>query len=947
MGTVSTHQLSTFTTPVNGTSPIDANQVKGNDNSIKTSYNAHDADTTIHLQSGAVATRPAASTAGQTWLATDSGAVYLYLDNGSAWVEANYLRNTGGTLTGNLVVTGTLDVTGATTLSSTLKVGGITYTFPASQGANQYLKTDGSGNLSWVTFLETLALTDLSDVTITSASSGQFLLYNGTVWVNGTNGSALTTLNASNLSSGTVNTARIAGSYTGITAVGTLTAGAISTGFTAIADTFLATISTAGKVSNSATTATNANTASAIVARDASGNFTAGTITATLTGNADSATKLATARAINGVNFDGTAAITVPAAAGTLTGTTLASNVVTSSLTAVGTLVTGAIGTGFTAIPNSALANSSITLNGTVASLGSSYTLTAAAGTLTGTTLASNVTLSSLTTVGTLSAGAVPASLVTAGTFGAGAYTFPSTISVTGAVTQVGATNANFTADGTGSAAFVYKLSGVSKWTHGLNVNTGSTAWDLYNHTTGTSALSVNYSTNAVTLVGALAITGAFTGATTGTFSSTLAVTGLATFSSKIQVGTTAGVYTSSTYFTDLATLGAVINLARPSDGAYTNSIFSYDTAAGAKNNLGIASRSDIQFVTGGAAGPSVIFASTGAATFSSTLAISGAFTGATTGTFSSTLAVTGNTTIGASGTAFFTVTNTVGTGGTTINALGGPVIGNFKSADSSDTAATRWTFGRDNQSTGDFVWLENSVARGRIITGGGWTLPSTLAVTGAATFSSTLGVTGAATFSAIATFNAVANNNPAYFKGSTTTNQSYGPYIDAGTSSSDYAFSVRDATGASTYFKVRGDGVVTAPTVYSTTVGATNRDLYIDNTGLIGYVSSIRASKTNITPLTDTAWLDALTPVAFNYRKKDESGAYTDEANTPLEYGLIAEEVEGVNTELVFYDETEDGLALRGVSYNKLMIPLLQRVQALTARNDALTARVAALEGV
>jgi hypothetical protein len=47
----------------------------------------------------------------------------------------------------------------------------------------------------------------------------------------------------------------------------------------AIDDTKLATISTAGKVSNSATTATNANTASAIVARDASGDFAAGDIT--------------------------------------------------------------------------------------------------------------------------------------------------------------------------------------------------------------------------------------------------------------------------------------------------------------------------------------------------------------------------------------------------------------------------------------------------------------------------------------------------------------------------------------------------------------------------------------------------------------------------------------------------------------------------------------------
>ena len=49
-----------------------------------------------------------------------------------------------------------------------------------------------------------------------------------------------------------------------------------------IADTKLNTISTAGKVSNSATTATSANTVSAIVARDGSGNFSAGTIDATI-----------------------------------------------------------------------------------------------------------------------------------------------------------------------------------------------------------------------------------------------------------------------------------------------------------------------------------------------------------------------------------------------------------------------------------------------------------------------------------------------------------------------------------------------------------------------------------------------------------------------------------------------------------------------------------------
>jgi hypothetical protein len=62
-----------------------------------------------------------------------------------------------------------------------------------------------------------------------------------------------------------------------------------------------------------ASNATSANTASSIVARDGSGNFTAGTITAALAGNASTATALQTARAINGVNFDGTSGITIAA----------------------------------------------------------------------------------------------------------------------------------------------------------------------------------------------------------------------------------------------------------------------------------------------------------------------------------------------------------------------------------------------------------------------------------------------------------------------------------------------------------------------------------------------------------------------------------------------------------------------------------------------------------
>jgi hypothetical protein len=57
-------------------------------------------------------------------------------------------------------------------------------------------------------------------------------------------------------------------------------------GKAATSHTHAATDITTGTLANARTTATNANTASAIVSRDASGNFSAGTITASLTGTA-------------------------------------------------------------------------------------------------------------------------------------------------------------------------------------------------------------------------------------------------------------------------------------------------------------------------------------------------------------------------------------------------------------------------------------------------------------------------------------------------------------------------------------------------------------------------------------------------------------------------------------------------------------------------------------
>lgn len=59
----------------------------------------------------------------------------------------------------------------------------------------------------------------------------------------------------------------------------------------------------------------------------------------TISGNAGSATVLQTARNINGVSFNGSADITVPAAAGTLTGSVLAAGVTSSSLSVLGATV--------------------------------------------------------------------------------------------------------------------------------------------------------------------------------------------------------------------------------------------------------------------------------------------------------------------------------------------------------------------------------------------------------------------------------------------------------------------------------------------------------------------------------------------------------------------------------------------------------------------------------
>jgi hypothetical protein len=113
---------------------------------------------------------------------------------------------------------------------------------------------------------------------------------------------------------GTVQTTKASGgSVTSVTVadpltnIGTATNPVISlTG--SIADSNLATISTAGKIANSATTATSINSANSIVVRDSAGNFSAGTITGNFTGNVSGNATTATS-ATTATNVTGTVAV--------------------------------------------------------------------------------------------------------------------------------------------------------------------------------------------------------------------------------------------------------------------------------------------------------------------------------------------------------------------------------------------------------------------------------------------------------------------------------------------------------------------------------------------------------------------------------------------------------------------------------------------------------------
>ena len=174
---------------------------------------------------------------------------------------------------------------------------------------------------------------------------------------------------------------------------------------------------------------------------------------------------------------------------------------------------------------------------------------------------------------------------------------------------------------------------------------------------------------------------------------------------------------------------------------------------------------------------------------------------------------------------------------------------------------------------------------------------------------------------------------------------------------------------GANNSEKMRiqqADGRIKSQPTYDNAAPATHRDVYVENSGQLGYASSVRAHKTNITDYGDASWLYSINPKTFNYRKPNTTtftngeghteevrdGTYSDtEYYDNVEVGFIAEDVEEHDPNLCFYNEIEDEDGnvtneLAGIHYKAMVAPMLKLIKDQKTLIDNLTTRIETLEG-
>ena len=171
---------------------------------------------------------------------------YVNSSTGSIYVNKSNLSVQAGNIVGQVSL-----ANGGTGANLTASAGGIVYSgasalaISAVGTSGQFLQSNGTGAPTWATPVSYATVTDdtttnstryplfanqTSGSLSTEYTSSTKLQYNPSTGVFTStafsgSGASLTSLNASNISSGTIGSSYVSGSYTGITGVGTLTAG--------------------------------------------------------------------------------------------------------------------------------------------------------------------------------------------------------------------------------------------------------------------------------------------------------------------------------------------------------------------------------------------------------------------------------------------------------------------------------------------------------------------------------------------------------------------------------------------------------------------------------------------------------------------------------------------------------------------------------------------------
>ncbi|MDD3045131.1 MAG: tail fiber domain-containing protein [Candidatus Delongbacteria bacterium] len=148
-----------------------------------------------------------------------------------------------------------------------------------------------------------------------------------------------------------------------------------------------------------------------------------------------------------------------------------------------------------------------------------------------------------------------------------------------------------------------------------------------------------------------------------------------------------------------------------------------------------------------------------------------------------------------------------------------------------------------------------------------------------------------------------------------------------------DGSFRILDKNANVSRLRIYSNGSIYAPGTYNYAVGTTNRDLFVDSSGYIGYVSSSVRYKENISQMEDVSWLYELNPVNYNYKS---------DASKSKQYGLVAEEVDKINKLFVSYNENGE---VETVSYSNLITPMLKALQDQKEMIEALQKEIEELK--